>query len=234
MPVTEPVQAVILDLDDTLLDHTGSVIAALRRWLPTLEVEPTKALVHTWFALESKHYSAWLAGRLSYQEQRRQRLREFLPLTHRVSGTDDDLDELFSHYLAHYRASWIPFDEVGAALASITAAALPVAVLTNGSTEQQNAKIEAIGLQGRVGPVFTAEQLGVAKPDPSTYVTVCGELMVEPSSVLHVGDQYDIDVVAARAAGLQAVHVDRRRRGPHDERRRITSLEQLSAYLPGS
>lgn len=227
------VQAIILDLDDTLFDHTGSVTAALRGWLPTLGAAPTESLVAAWFAAEVRHYSAWLAGRLTYQEQRRQRLRDFLPLIGYPAGADVDLDDLFSGYLACYRSSWLAFGDVDAALTAIARAGLPTAVLTNGTKDQQNAKVAAIGLRGRVGPVFTAEQLGVAKPDPSTYLEVCSELTVHPSAVLHVGDQYDVDVVAARAAGLQAVHLDRRGRGPSHERRRITSLDGLPALLAG-
>jgi putative hydrolase of the HAD superfamily len=232
--VPRSVQAVILDLDDTLLDHTGSATSAVRGWLPSLGIEPTNALVDAWLTAEARHYSAWLAGRLTYQEQRRERLRDFLPLVRHTPGTDSDLDELFSHYLAHYQASWIPFGDVEAALVVITAAGLRTAILTNGTIDQQNAKLDAIGLHGRVGPVFTAEQLGMSKPAPSTYLKVCTELAVHPSSALHVGDQYELDVVAARAAGLQAVYLDRRRRGPYHERRRITSLEQLSAHIVGA
>lgn len=231
--MARPVRAVILDLDDTLFDHTGSVTAALRRWLPTLGVEPTAALVDAWFAAEAWHYPAWLAGHVTYQEQRRLRLREFLPLIGRMPGTDADLDDLFSGYRARYRASWVPFDDVEAAVAAIADAGLPTAVLTNGTTDQQNAKLEAIGLRGRVGPVFTAERLGLAKPAPETYLQVCAELMVHPGAALHVGDQYDVDVAGARAAGLQAVHLDRRGRGPHDERRRISSLGELPAHFVG-
>lgn len=231
--VPRRVRAVILDLDDTLFDHTGSVIAALRRWLPALGIAPTDDLVAAWFAAEARHYPAWLAGSISYQEQRRQRLREFLPLIRYAPGTDGELDELFSGYLNCYRSSWVPFDDVDAALTAINEAGLRTAILTNGSTDQQNAKVEAIGLRGRVGPIFTAEQLGIAKPNPSTYLNVCTELMLHPDSVLHIGDQYEIDVVAARAAGLRAVHLDRRDRGPHDERHRITSLRQLPAYFVG-
>lgn len=230
-PVSRPVRAVILDLDDTLFDHTGSVVAALRQWLPALGIEPTGAHVDAWFAAEARHYPTWLAGQVTYQEQRRRRLREFLPALGRNPGTDAELDELFSGYHAHYRASWVPFDDVEAAVAAISAAGLRVAVLTNGTTQQQNAKLDAIGLHGRVGPVFTAEQLGLAKPAPETYLEVCTELRVHPGDALHVGDQYDVDVAGARAAGLQAVHLDRHGRGPHDERRRIGSLTELPAHF---
>ena len=42
--------------------------------------------------------------------------------------------------------------------------------------------------------------------------------------MLHVGDLFDLDVLAARAARLRAVHLDRHGRGPLDEPDRITTL----------
>ncbi|ABW11314.1 HAD-superfamily hydrolase subfamily protein [Parafrankia sp. EAN1pec] len=104
-------------------------------------------------------------------------------------------------------------------------------MLTNGIDSQQLAKVRAIGLAGRVGPVFTAEALGAAKPHPSTYLAVCERLGAAAGSVLHVGDRHDLDVLAARAAGLRAVHLDRTGLGPHDEPDRITSLDQIARYL---
>jgi len=104
-------------------------------------------------------------------------------------------------------------------------------VLTNGTTGQQTAKLSAVGLDGLLGAVFTAEELGAAKPDPRTYLTVCAELGVTPASTAHVGDLYDLDVTAPRAAGLHAVYLDRQSAGPLEERHRITSLRQLPHEL---
>jgi putative hydrolase of the HAD superfamily len=46
--------------------------------------------------------------------------------------------------------------------------------------------------------------------------------------VLSVGDRHDLDVLPARAAGLQAVHLDRLDAGPTDEPHRIKSLRDLA------
>jgi putative hydrolase of the HAD superfamily len=50
--------AVIFDLDGTLVDHLGSVVAALERWLPSLGAAATGALIDAWFAAEERHLSA--------------------------------------------------------------------------------------------------------------------------------------------------------------------------------
>jgi putative hydrolase of the HAD superfamily len=154
-------------------------------------------------------------------------LRDVLPAVGLAVGDDEELDRLFADYLAQYRDCWVAFDDVPAAVARLHGAGIRMAVLTNGLDAQQRAKVEALGLSGVVDPVVTAEELGVAKPDPAAYRAVCLRLGMAPESVLHVGDRHDLDVVAARAAGLQAVHLDRRGLGPVDEPSRISSLDEL-------
>lgn len=132
--------------------------------------------------------------------------------------------------LSRYEAAWRCFDDVEDAVGTVASAGLRVAVLTNGAQRQQDQKLEAVGLS-RIGPVLCSEALGFAKPDPRAYQQACHQLGVACDQVLHVGDRYDLDVVAARAAGLSAVYLDREDDGPRAEARRIGSLSQLDRFL---
>jgi putative hydrolase of the HAD superfamily len=223
-------RGVLLDLDDTLLDQRGAVRTALFAWLPELGVTPTPALHRTWVDLQEHHLIAWRERRVTFPEQRRRRLRDFLPLLG-IPYAEADLDRIFDRYLAAYREAYVLFDDVPDALAALRSAGLATAVLTNGIAEQQNDKIARVGLTGRLGPVFTAEDLGVAKPSPAAFAEVCARWGLPPASVLSVGDRHDLDVVPAREAGLDAVHLDRWNEGPHDEPARITSLAELPARV---
>jgi putative hydrolase of the HAD superfamily len=240
------VRAILLDLDDTLIDHAGAVSTALRRWLPGLDdallaawtdiQEPLPALddalLTAWTDIQERHLADWRARRISFPEQRRRRLRDFLPLLDLpVPADPDTLDRIFDGYLREYEQAWRAFDDVDGALESLAAAGLATAVLTNGTTEQQNDKLARVGLAGRVGPVFTAEDLGCAKPDAGAFLGACSRWSVSqslsPGAVVSVGDRYDLDVVAARAAGLQAIHLDRDGTATEAEPRRIRSLTEL-------
>nr|WP_198423965.1 HAD family hydrolase [Microlunatus antarcticus] len=226
-----PVRAVVFDLDDTLLDHRGSTTAALAAWLPGLGVEPAPGLEQAWFDLEDEHFESWRSGLISFDEQRRRRLRDFLPLVGQAVGPDAELDLVFVGYLEQYERAWRPFDDVRPAVDDLVDRGIALAVLTNGSTAQQTAKVAAIGLSDCVAGVVTAEQLGVAKPAPQTYRAACRLLSVAPAETVHVGDRHDLDVVAARAAGLRALHLDRHRREEEAPAGRITTLAELSARL---
>jgi putative hydrolase of the HAD superfamily len=204
------VKAVVFDLDNTLFDHTGSATLGLRGWVTELGVTPTDELVAEWFVIEDRVYPRWLSGELTHQGQRRARLHEFLPLIGRpVPPTEAAQDEFFEGYLRHYRDRWIAYPDARPALEVARGNGWRIGVLTNGSTVQQNAKLEAIGLAELVDVVCTSESLGVSKPDPLAYQRVCEALGCEPADVLMIGDNLELDVLAAQAAGLAARHLDR-------------------------
>jgi putative hydrolase of the HAD superfamily len=229
------VRGVLFDLDGTLVDHEGAVDDALRLWLPTLGVAAGPGVIALWHEVQERHLVAWRERSITFAEQRRRRLRDFLPAVG-VPYEEPALDVVFEGYLRAYEDSWRAFDDVAGALADLAALDLPTAVLTNGTTEQQNDKLRRTGLAGRVGPVWTVEDLGVAKPDPEAFRLACERWGLPPSQVLSVGDRHDLDVRPARSAGLAAVLIDRRAAGPD----RITSLRDLGrvvaaadAYGPG-
>lgn len=227
----DSVRAVIFDLDDTLFDHSGSVRTALANWLPQVPATDLPQLTRAWFDLEHVHYESWRAGHISFDEQRRRRVRDFWPHLGHQLAPDDDLDALFASYLIHYKDAWQAFDDARPALVELNRLGYLTAVLTNGATAQQNAKVDRTGLRAQLTAVITSEELGVAKPDPRSYLSTCEHLGVEPSRALHVGDRYDLDVLSARAAGLQAVHLDRRASHDDNPEQHLTSLRDLPAHL---
>jgi putative hydrolase of the HAD superfamily len=220
-------RGVLLDLDGTLVDHESAAAAGLRGWLPTIGLVPTAAAIARWAAVQEAHLGAWRDGRISFAEQRRRRLRDFLG----IGGTDAELDETFAGYVTHYEDAWRAFDDAYDALAWLGAAGRATAVLTNGSRGQQLRKLERTGLAALAGPVFTVDDLGVAKPHAAAFEKSCARWGYAPGEVLSVGDDHALDVLGARAAGLSAVHLDRHGRGPAGEAHRLTSLRELGAYL---
>src|SRR5690242_5306333 len=129
------IEGLVFDLDGTLLDHQGSVTAALRGWLPELGSELDDHLLAAWLAAEQRHFPAWRARQISFREQRRRRLRDFLPLIQQPLGHDEQLDAVFQGYLRWYEASWTAFDDVPDVVTAIARAGLRTAVLTNGTAE---------------------------------------------------------------------------------------------------
>ncbi|WP_328990775.1 HAD family hydrolase [Kribbella sp. NBC_01245] len=200
-------KAVIFDLDDTLFDHTRSITLGVFQWLEELQVVATDNHIAEWFAIEKVNFNSWLAGEVSHQEQRRNRLRSFLPYL--GLPVPEDLDSAYDVFLRCYEQQWAAFDDAEPALSFAKGNDLRIGVLTNGTTLQQNAKLAAIGLADHVEVVCTSESLGAGKPAPEAYLSTCTALGVAPADACMIGDNLELDVIAARRAGLSAVHLDR-------------------------
>jgi len=223
------ITTVLLDLDGVLMDHRTAMREGVHAWLGD---RATPAVLAAWSRATEVHLAEWRAGTSSWADQRRNRLRDVLPLLGEPVGTDEELDAVFAAgYLAAYERAWRGYDDVVPALGALRAAGHRLGVLTNGSERQQRAKLRALDLIDLVGPVFTAEGVGAPKPDPRAFLAACAGLGVAPEEVLYVGDEHGTDVLGARGAGLSAVLLDRFGSAPPEEAAVITSLAALPAFL---
>lgn len=202
--------AVGFDLDGTLFDHRGSAEVAIAQFVDELGGIRIADLTEAWFDLEGEHFEAWRQERISFGEQRRRRLRSFLPLLGIRSLDDDEtLDALFGRYLRAYRAAWRPFDDAMPLLAQLQAQGTRVGVLTNGNHAQQVDKLHSVGLMPFIDVVCTSEELGVAKPNRRAFEELAARLGMPVGSVVFIGDDRAHDVDGARSAGMAAGLVDR-------------------------
>lgn len=81
----------------------------------------------------------------------------------------------------------------------------PVLALSNG-----NADVGRIGLGEWFVGSLGAREVGVGKPDVRIFTAACARLGCSPDQVLHVGDDWHLDVQGALAAGLQAAWIRRK------------------------
>jgi len=96
-----------------------------------------------------------------------------------------------------------PYEDVVPALEVLRERFLLVSV-TNG-----NAQVERTPLAGLFHLNLTSAEVGAAKPDPAIFRAAAEWAGVEPAQMLHVGDDPERDVLAARRAGLREVWVQR-------------------------
>jgi HAD superfamily hydrolase (TIGR01549 family) len=61
------------------------------------------------------------------------------------------------------------------------------------------------------------------------YLEMCKAMGVRPREVVHIGDNWQFDFVAAREIGIQAFYLDRKQQTNHQSS--VASLLQLQAYL---
>jgi putative hydrolase of the HAD superfamily len=80
----------------------------------------------------------------------------------------------------------------------------PVVALSNG-----NADVNRVGLGQHFHDAVSAQAFGVSKPDPRIFHEAAARAGVTAAEVLHIGDDAHLDVLGARAAGMQCVWINR-------------------------
>jgi putative hydrolase of the HAD superfamily len=196
--------AILFDLDDTLIDHTAAFRMATEVLYESVASPLSLEQFHlAWSASLRRQFDRYLAGELSYDQQRLARVREVIDPT----LSDEAADRIFALYLDQYEAGWWLFPDVESALEKLPHHRM--GIVTNGQVRQQRAKLERTGLLHRFDCVVISEECGTAKPDPAIFLRACSLLGEAPSSCVHVGDHYDLDVMGARRAGLGSIWLDR-------------------------
>ncbi|MET1044000.1 MAG: HAD family hydrolase [Microbacteriaceae bacterium] len=234
------IPVVLFDLDDTLFAHRDSVVTGIgahRRLLggAFLDADDRTEAVR-WHALEEEHYHRYLAGELTFAEQRRARARGFVE-RFGVVLDDSEADAWFEAYFDEYQRAWRLHDDALACFDALPGARF--GVITNGELSFQQRKIEAVGLRSRLEHVVASGEVGYAKPDPRIFNHACGLFGVSSGQAAYVGDRLRTDAIGAAEAGLVGVWLDREgaASGPDLETARetgvrvIRSLAELPAVL---
>lgn len=95
------------------------------------------------------------------------------------------------------------FDDAMPALLAL-GARYPIFALSNGTAD-----IHRTGLGRHFVGALSAAELGFGKPDIRIFHAACERLGCAPGEVLHIGDDAELDVEGALAAGLKAIWVNR-------------------------
>jgi FMN phosphatase YigB (HAD superfamily) len=125
------------------------------------------------------------------------------------------------------------FDDVAPALTALESAGYTLGVISN-MDDSLGATLEALGLSPWLSLAVSSQQAGCSKPDPAIFRWTAQRAGLAPEVIAYVGDQPEIDVPGAKAAGLLPVLVDRENAHVTPEgAQRIASLGELPALLAG-
>lgn len=198
------IRAMTLDLDDTL-------------WPVWPTIARAEETLQAWLAEHAPATAAWLA-----QPHRRQAVRAQVNEAHPdrahdlswlrreairqallAAGDDASLaDPAFEVFFeARQRVSL--FEDAAPALERLSRR-FAVVSLSNG-----NADVHRIGIGHHFKAVVTARDVGVKKPDPRIFQHAVDLLGLQPHEVLHVGDDFELDVVGAWRAGQPSAWINR-------------------------
>lgn len=183
-----PVQAILFDLDGTLIDSAPDLAAAAERMRARRGWQPLP------LAQYRPHASSGARGML------------------RIGfGADPDqelYESLRQEFLAEYATGLLnltaPFDGVELLLDVLTRAGCPWGIVTNKAERFTQPMVAGLPLLGRAGTVICGDTTPYAKPHPEPLLEAARRLGVDPAACIYVGDD-ERDIVAGRAAGMFTV-----------------------------
>lgn len=186
-----PFEAIIFDLDGTLLDTLDDIAdaanAVLRReGMPTHPVD-----AYRYFVGDGVRQLVWRS----------------LPENTR---SDVTVDRIQTAYRDEYARSWNvktkPFDGIADMLDAATERGVKLAVLSNKPEDFVKLCVDAHFSQWPIAPVLGDHPSRARKPDPAAALSIADTFGTQPKRMLFVGDS-SIDMETANAAGMFAVGV---------------------------
>ncbi|WP_272948804.1 HAD family hydrolase [Kribbella speibonae] len=216
----------LFDLDGTLVDQQSAAAAAVVEWAAEHGMTGPDVAAR-WAVLSEKHYRRYQRRELTFPEQRRRRVREFLG----VEASDAEADALFDGYVRRYEDGWTVFDDAVPGLRAVRGAGLGVVVLTNGNGDHQRFKLDKLGLTGEIDQLIAGDTLPVGKPDPRAFAHALERLGAAPHDVVMVGDSLENDIRGAQSVGIGAVLVDRNDAHPDADVPRVRELTHVLGVL---
>ncbi|MEO8374176.1 MAG: HAD family hydrolase [Sphingomonas bacterium] len=187
------IDAVLFDLDETLLDRTTSLHAFLKDQFERFAERLGRASSDEW---RNRFLALDQRGHVHKTVLYPSILAEF-------GGEASAEHELFADYASRCALFAMPFDGAITTLGKIRALGLRIGIVTNGETEFQTKHIEALGLHHLVDAILISQREELRKPDPALFHRAADCLNVSPERCLFVGDNPVADILGAAATGMR-------------------------------
>jgi len=187
-----PPTAVVFDLDGTLIDSRGDIVAALNHALLSTGRTPQPAQVIVRLVGDGARTLCARAARLPEDAK--------------------EVDELIELFLGYYKDHPLDFTRMATgAFETLEALAamdnMVLGLCTNKHRLATAAVLAALGLEDKFGAIVAGGDLPEKKPHGAPLLLAAKKLGVNPASVVMVGDGPQ-DVFCARNAGTWAIAVE--------------------------
>lgn len=124
------------------------------------------------------------------------------------------------------------YPEVQEVLARLQEEGYRLGIISNWSWNLRE-RCAQVGIADEFQVILASAYAGCQKPHPCIFEQALEALKVPAARALHVGDDYEADVVGARGVGMEAVLVDRENPAPARGAHVISNLRELFPILKG-
>jgi putative hydrolase of the HAD superfamily len=164
----------------------------------------------------------------SVEEMRMDRLRR---LGHRLH-INLDLDRARKTLSASLVESVTPYHGAVQAI-GILARRYRVIIITDGYLDVQKSIIAKIGIEPLVSDIFATYSRKLKKEDGSAYKAALREHQLSEREVIMIGDDWQVDILAAASVGLRQVWISHGRSSPNSLPPRFLGLVSEFSAVPG-
>lgn len=181
------IDAVLFDLDGTLIDTAPDMVAVLNQMQQTRGADPLP------YESARANVSNGAIGllRLAFPE-----------------AAESDFASLQREYLERYEGAVCVdssvFPDMPELLDALDAMQCPWGVVTNKPERMTDPLLAALGLSDRLSCAVSGDTLDKRKPDPAPLLYACEQAGVPPHRAVYVGDA-SRDIEAGRAAGMNTI-----------------------------
>ena len=183
-------QAIIFDLDGTLVDTVGTRVDSWMAVFPRFGIEPEPAFLAPLMGSDGKYLARMTAEHYGV---------ELKP------GDDALIDRQAGAEFRVLNADPRALPAARELLEALTDRGLPWAVATSSLPDDARESVQSLGLRS-MPLICDGADVEHAKPAPDLLIKAAGMLEVEPGATWYVGDSR-WDMVASRAAGMRAIAV---------------------------
>jgi len=187
---THTPQAVVFDLDGTLVDTVGTRVQAWLETFPQFGIDPDREFLGPLMGSDGRLLARTVAEHAG------------VPL---APGVDAEIDRAAGERFGELNAHPGPLPAAADILAYLDSAGLPWAIATSSRPQEALVSVAALGLM-RQPMVVDGGDVEHAKPAPDLLLKAARQLSVQPSGTWYVGDSR-WDMLAAVAAAMHPVGV---------------------------
>jgi HAD superfamily hydrolase (TIGR01509 family) len=184
-----PIEAVLLDMDGTLLDTEPSYVTALTAALDAFGYPDATAACHALIGIPGAECEALLRARYG----------EDFPFTDIIEAFAFRSDAIFRSGLQLKPGTTELLD-------ALHAAGCPFAIVTSTSRRTAERHLTFGGIRARFDTLVTCDDVARGKPNPDIYLLAAAKLGVRPQACVAIEDS-NPGIAAAHAAGTIAIMV---------------------------
>ena len=191
-------ELLLFDLDDTLFDFNITEENSLRNTFTTFGLENGLAKYReSYHAISSVIWSDLEQGRITIEELKVERFRQLFA-QHELDIDPLKFGELYIENMGHESHMITGVQEMISSLSDYR-----LAILTNGFTTTQFARIAGSPLRNTFEAIISSEETGFKKPQSEIFEYTFDKLGIkDPSRVLMIGDSLTSDIQGGINAGI--------------------------------